>query len=131
MCADSEPLVKFDTAAKAILKEGVSLPRKPTGLVATTLQRKISGQVAAAAVYASQTPLHIGEEAHPLGPLYSKFADEFADMESEAPVEEIKEEGNCKDDMATASRSQHLNLNIVPSREKKAQKRKGSGVSQD
>jgi len=67
---DSDALVEFDVAARAVLR-GASVSQ----VVSAPLERQISGQIAVAAVYANQASILLAEEVHPLGPIFPRGVD--------------------------------------------------------
>lgn len=74
LCADSSALIEFDAAAKALVRGG-ALSSRSANLVPAALQHQISGQIAAAAVYANQSLPQISDDVQPLGPIFPRIAD--------------------------------------------------------
>lgn len=116
---DSSTLVGFEEAARAMIRGGAvsESQRMSSKVVPAPLQRQISGQIAAAAVYANQTSNLICEEARPLGPIFPRVADLAVDNDEEDEVEQT--EGGTTP------------LSFLSSGKKKARKRKsGQGMKQ-
>ncbi|KAG0610823.1 hypothetical protein M758_7G094400 [Ceratodon purpureus] len=131
---DSDALVEFDVAAKAVLRGGVSSQRMSSKVVSAPLQRQISGQIAAAAVYANQSSAHIAEEARSLGPIFPRVAD-MDSTEGIVSVEGTDAElgvlGNSTLETELVNQSEDKPLNFLSSGKKKAKKRKSGGVRQN
>lgn len=113
---DSDALVEFDVAARAVLRGGVSSQRMSSKLVSEPLQRQISDQIAAAAVYANQTSPLISEDARPLGPIFPRVGDMDSTEESDAALE-----------TKSVSQPEGTPVNFYFSGKKKPKKRGGSG----
>jgi len=128
---DSDALVEFDLAARAVLRGGAvsESQRMSSKLVPAPLQRQISGQIAAAAVYANQASALIAEEARPLGPIFPRVAD----MNSTDSLEdgELETAGLGDAKLETELVEGITPLSFLSSSQKRAKKRKsGQGVRQ-
>lgn len=108
--------MEFDVAARAVLRGGVSSQRMSSKLVSEPLQRQISDQIAAAAVYANQTSPLISEDARPLGPIFPRVGDMDSTEESDAALE-----------TKSVSQPEGTPVNFYFSGKKKPKKRGGSG----
>ena len=128
---DSDALVEFDVAARAVLRGGVSSQRMSSKVVPEPLQRQISGQIAAAAVYANQTSAHISEEARALGPIFPRVADMDSTGEITEGTETEPGVGDSTLETELTNQSEGTPLSFLSSGKKKAKKRKSGGVKQN
>lgn len=130
LCADSSALVEFEQAAKAVLRGGAvsESQRMSSKVVSAPLQRQISGQIAAAAVYANQASSFKVEEARPLGPIFPRVADLH---ENAAAAVDDDDEADDDAQLETQPSEGTTPLSFLSSGKKKAKKRKsGQGVRQ-
>lgn len=133
---DSDALVEFDVAAKAVLRVGLSSQRMSSKVVSAPVQRQISAEIAAAAMYANQTSAHIAEEARPLGPIFPRVAD-MDSTEEKGSVQASEAEagvgvlGDSTLETGLLNQSEGTPLNLLSSGKKKAKKRKSGGVKQN
>ncbi len=138
--ADLEALVEFDKVAKGMLKESISLQKKPREVVATSLQHQIQGsQIAAATVYAKLSSQHQDKASRPLGPIFPRSSDIEAmeeglrgDLGNEISVTAETLSGAATDpSQVTEAVSIDTPLNLLAAVKKKVKNRKKGAVVKD
>jgi len=87
-------------------------------VVSAPLQRQISGQIAAAAVYANQASSLLAEEARPLGPIFPKVVD------MDLTADSVEEETAGGGDETVETETETAEGSFLTSGKKKANKRK-------